>query len=76
MEQQETVSVCQKNEGIGIDLGIKELAICSDGKKYSNINKTQKSRNSKKENAGYSVPYQEDTRKIRKENITAKHVTL
>lgn len=30
------------NEGIGIDLGIKDLAICSDGNKYQNINKTKK----------------------------------
>ncbi|MSS63760.1 RNA-guided endonuclease InsQ/TnpB family protein [Velocimicrobium porci] len=30
------------NEGIGIDLGMKDLAICSDGYKYQNINKTQK----------------------------------
>ena len=30
------------NEGIGIDLGIKDLAICSDEHKYHNINKTQK----------------------------------
>lgn len=30
------------NEGIGIDLGIKDLAICSDKYKYQNINKTQK----------------------------------
>lgn len=30
------------NEGIGIDLGIKDLSICSDGNKYKNINKTQK----------------------------------
>ena len=29
------------NEGIGIDLGIKDLAICSDGNKYKNINKTE-----------------------------------
>lgn len=28
-------------EGIGIDLGIKDLAICSDDNKYKNINKTQ-----------------------------------
>ena len=32
------------NEGIGIDLGIKDLAICSDGSTYKNINKTQKVR--------------------------------
>ena len=30
------------NDGIGIDLGIKDLAICSDGAKYKNINKSQK----------------------------------
>ena len=28
------------NGGIGIDLGIKDLAICSNGKVYKNINKT------------------------------------
>lgn len=30
------------NEGIGIDLGIKDLAICSDKNTYKNINKTQR----------------------------------
>ncbi len=30
------------SEAIGIDLGIKDLAICSDGNTYKNINKTQK----------------------------------
>ena len=35
-------TVIPSNEGIGIDLGIKDLAICSDGNKYRNINKTQK----------------------------------
>ena len=44
-----TVGVeCEKNasvpsgKGIGIDLGIKDLAVCSDENKYRNINKTQK----------------------------------
>ena len=32
----------KKNEGIGIDLGIKELAICSDGITEKNINKREK----------------------------------
>ncbi|MBR1506808.1 MAG: transposase [Eubacterium sp.] len=35
---------CKKtlsDEGIGIDLGIKDLAICSDTNKYKNINKSQ-----------------------------------
>lgn len=31
-----------KNNGIGIDLGIKDLAICSDGNVYKNINKSKK----------------------------------
>ncbi len=30
------------NDGIGIDLGIKDLAICSDGNTYKSINKTSK----------------------------------
>lgn len=30
------------SDGIGIDLGVKDLAICSDGNRYKNINKTQK----------------------------------
>ena len=29
------------NEGIGIDLGIKDLAVCSDTNSYKNINKSQ-----------------------------------
>lgn len=33
---------CQLNDsGVGIDLGIKDLAICSDNNKYKNINKSQ-----------------------------------
>lgn len=32
------------NQGIGIDLGLKELAVCSDGHTYGNINKTDKVR--------------------------------
>ena len=35
-------------EGIGIDLGIKDLAICSDGTKVKNINKTGKVKKLKK----------------------------
>lgn len=37
------------NNGVGIDLGIKDLAVCSDiDKSYKNINKTQKIRKLKK----------------------------
>ena len=37
------------NDGIGIDLGVKDLAICSDSNKYKNINKTQKVRKLEKQ---------------------------
>ena len=30
------------SEGIGIDLGLKDLAVCSDGSTYKNINKTHR----------------------------------
>lgn len=35
-------TILLSNEGIGIDLGIKDLAVCSDGNTYTNINKTQR----------------------------------
>ena len=37
------------NDGIGIDIGIKDLAICSDKNTYKNINKTAKVKKLKKE---------------------------
>ena len=45
------ISVCEEfpdcketlnDDGVGIDLGIKDLAVCSDAVKYKNINKGQK----------------------------------
>lgn len=38
----ENSTVIPTNDGIGIDLGVKNLAICSDEKKYQNVNKTLK----------------------------------
>jgi len=38
----ENSSMSPSKEGIGIDLGIKDLAICSDKHNYQNINKTPK----------------------------------
>ena len=38
----EDCTIIPTNKGIGIDLGIKDLAICSDGNTYKNINKTIK----------------------------------
>lgn len=37
-----------KADGIGIDIGIKDLAICSDGNAYKNINKSHKVKKLKK----------------------------
>lgn len=38
-----------ENNGIGIDVGIKDLAICSDNNTYKNINKTKKMRRLEKQ---------------------------
>ena len=43
IEYEDSVTV-PSNDGIGIDLGIKDFAICSDGNQYKNINKTKKVR--------------------------------
>ena len=40
VEEPETEKPVLHDFGIGIDLGIKDFAICSDGKVYKNINKT------------------------------------
>ena len=40
--EQETLTVSLSGESIGIDLGIKDLAICSNGMKFKNINKSSK----------------------------------
>lgn len=37
-----------QTDGVGIDLGLKDLAICSDGNTYKNINKPKKVKNLKK----------------------------
>jgi len=40
----DTLIIQNTNQGIGIDLGLKDFAICSDGNTYKNINKTQRVR--------------------------------
>jgi putative transposase len=44
--QEPTVTLT--DETIGIDLGIKELAVCSNGQRFKNINKTPKSKKQSK----------------------------
>lgn len=44
VEQQGNVKLQLDDFGIGIDLGIKDFAICSNGKTYKNINKSSQMR--------------------------------
>ena len=44
----EEQAIIAGNDGIGIDLGVKDLAICSSGHVYKNINKTSRVRRLKK----------------------------
>ena len=49
IEVEDTIKGINTNtEGLGIDLGIKNTAICSDGKVFKNINKTNKVKRLKK----------------------------
>ena len=58
------------NEGIGIDLGIKDLAICSDKNIYKNINKTIQVRklNKKKRRLQKQISRKYEMNKIQNEN--------
>lgn len=42
VEVDDNTNASPKSEGVGIDLGLKDLAVCSDGNTYKNINKTNK----------------------------------
>ena len=49
IEVEDTIKLINTNtEGLGIDLGIKDTAICSNGKVFKNINKTNKVKRLKK----------------------------
>ncbi|MEI3171157.1 MAG: transposase [Lachnospiraceae bacterium] len=64
------ISNCTKNlnnDGIGIDLGIKDLAICSDGNTYKNINKSQVVKKLEKCRRRLQRRVSRKMRKIRKE---------
>jgi putative transposase len=49
IEIPDTKIASNSNEGIGIDLGIKDFAIVSNGKTYKNINKSDKIKNLEKQ---------------------------
>ena len=65
------------NEGIGIDLGIKDFAICSNGNKFKNINKTSTikkvEKNLKREQRKLSRKY--ESLKIRNKKEKGGNVT-
>ncbi len=65
------------NEGLGIDLGIKEFAICSNGNKFKNINKTSMvkkiEKKLKREQRKLSRKY--ESLKIRNKNIKEGRAT-
>ncbi|MBI5990127.1 helix-turn-helix domain-containing protein, partial [Clostridium perfringens] len=65
------------NEGVGIDLGIKEFAVCSDGIKFKNINKTSTIKKAekklKREQRKLSRKY--ESLKIRNKNIKEGRAT-
>lgn len=69
VEEQEQSKPPLNNFGIGIDLGIKDFAICSNGKTYQNINKTNQvkklEKKLKREQRSLSRKY-EDYKKLNK----------
>ena len=69
------------NEGLGIDLGIKEFAVCSDGIKFKNINKTsiikKVEKNLKREQRKLSRKYESLKIRNKKEkggNVTSQNI--
>ena len=66
------------NDGIGIDIGIKTLAVCSDKKEYKNINKTAKVRKLKKKKRRLqrriSKKYSKNKKNHRLTNIRHDHI--
>ena len=59
------------NEGIGIDVGIKDFAICSDGTKFKNVNKTStvKKVESKLKREQRKLSRKYESLKVRNKNI-------
>ena len=65
------------NEGVGIDLGVKEFVVCSDGIKFKNVNKTSTVKKAekklKREQRKLSRKY--ESLKIRNKNIEEGRAT-
>ena len=77
MEEKEVKRSKPTNEGIGIDLGIKDFAICSNGAKFKNVNKTftvkKLEKKLKREQRKLSRKY--ESLKIRNKNIEEGRAT-
>ena len=77
VEEKEVKRSKPTNEGIGIDLGIKDFAICSNGAKFKNINKTftvkKLEKKLKREQRKLSRKY--ESLKIRNKNIEEGRAT-
>lgn len=79
-EQERIVKYNSNNFGIGIDLGIKDFAICSNGNTYNNINKTSKikklEKQLKREQRSLSRKYEDYKKlnKIEKEVATRQNI--
>lgn len=61
-----------QSQGIGIDLGIKDLAICSDGNVYKNINKSSKMKKIKKQKRRLQRKISKKYLKNKKGNVYCK----
>ena len=76
VEQEETIKPQLNDFGIGIDLGIKDFAICSNGKIYKNINKSSQIRKLekklKREQRSLSRKYE----RYKKQNKNLKGVAI
>ena len=69
VDEQEQSKPVLNNFGLGIDLGLKDFAICSDGKTYKNINKSSRIRKLEKSSDGSNTAYRENTKAVRNQTI-------
>ena len=80
VEEQEQSKPQLNDFGIGVDLGIKDFAICSNGKTYKNINKSNQIRKLekklKREQRSLSRKYEDYKKlnKIEKEKVTRQNI--
>lgn len=67
---------CDKTEGVGVDLGLKEFAICSNGMVFKNINKSSKIKKIEKRlrRKQRSLSRKFESQKNNKEGATHKNI--